>query len=269
MAMQTDTSVVRRKVAPELHSGPSRDLVRCGAELVEVAERFYCGIFTGVVVFVGVAALAALVLLPLRESKGPPVVGVIGAGLLVAVAPLALRRATVFYRALRRHVAVQLGLVLYAAALVAVVFPLKSQLWWPSCTLLMLLAVVVPLGRVLAYCFIVLMANLLAHIISGDLTQGPAVTVIGLWIGYIFWSSTVAMISDQLAAVLLRLNAGDVVPMSAPRRFSPGYLICRARRSQIRIVQQASTMVSPTTGGRLGAAARSQQSAPAAASSPH
>ncbi|MDQ3811753.1 MAG: hypothetical protein M3336_15840, partial [Chloroflexota bacterium] len=56
-----------------------RDLVRCGAELVGLSERFYGGVFIGGVVFVGLAALAALALLPLRRH------GIIGGALAPAV----------------------------------------------------------------------------------------------------------------------------------------------------------------------------------------
>jgi DNA-binding CsgD family transcriptional regulator len=188
-----------------------RDLVRCGAELAEFSERFYRGIFLGMTGFVGLAALIALVLLPLRaSSNGPPVSGVILGSVIVVATPLAVSRTERLYRALRRRLAVEIGVVLYAAALVAAVFPLRSQLWWPSCTLLMLVAVVAPIRRVLVYCVTVLAINLLAHVLSGDIAHTPAVSIIGLWIGYIFWSVTVAAVTDQLAAHLMQLESRDV-----------------------------------------------------------
>jgi DNA-binding CsgD family transcriptional regulator len=198
-----------------------RGLVRSGAEIVGLSERFYGGIFLALVVFVGLASLAALVLLPLRQpaaSGGPPIAGVVGAALLIIAAPVAVRRAGALYRALRRSTALQLGVVLYAAALVAVVLPLKSQLWWPSCTLLMLLAIVSSLPRVLVYCLVVLGANLFAHLAVGDLHRTSPVTIIGLWIGYVLWSATVAGVTDQLAAHLLRLNATSSASPIAARR---------------------------------------------------
>lgn len=199
---------------------PSPDrvtLVRCGAELVELAERFYRGIFLGILVFVGLAALAALALLPLRAgADGPPLFGVIAASALVAVTPLALWRRRNLYLALRRHPRLELVLVAVSAALIALVFPLHSQLWWPSCALLMLLAVVAPLWRVLVYCLMVLVANLLAHVATGDLDETPTVAVIGLWIGYPFWTCTVAAITGQMASHLLRLNAA-APPLPAHR----------------------------------------------------
>jgi DNA-binding CsgD family transcriptional regulator len=213
-----------------------RDLVRCGAEVVELSERFYRGIFLGITAFVGIAALIALVLLPLRAgSGGPPILGVILGSLVVLATPLALWRTESLYRALRRRLAAEVGVVLYAAALVAAVFPLRSQLWWPSCTLLMLVAVVAPIRRVVAYCLTVLAINLLAHVLSGDIAHTPAVSIIGLWIGYIFWSLTVAAITDQLAAHLMKLSSRD------------GPVQTNARRAVVRSADRATS----TGGHRL------------------
>lgn len=203
-----------------LAGSPGRgDLVWCGAEIVELSERFYRGSFLGITALVGVAALAALVLLPLRAGPGGvPIAGVIGAGVLVVATPFAMWRTESLYRALRARLSAQLGVVLFAAALVAAVFPLRSQLWWPSCTLLMLVAVIAPIGRVLGYCVAVLAINLLAHLLSGDLGRTPAVSIIGLWIGYIFWALTIAAVTDQLAANLMRLNSSSDPPRTAARR---------------------------------------------------
>lgn len=203
----------------EISGRAETGLIRCGAEIVELTERFYRGIFLGITVFVGVAALAALILLPLRAGAGgPPPAGVIGACLLIAATPIALLRNRRLYRLLRRRLVAELAVVLYAAALVSTVFPLRSQLWWPSCTLLMLLAAVAPIRRVLAYCLTVLAVNLLAHLLSGDIDRAPAVSIIGLWVGYLFWSMAVAAISNQLAAHLMRLNSPAVTFPAQARR---------------------------------------------------
>jgi DNA-binding CsgD family transcriptional regulator len=195
------------------------DLVRSGAELVELSERFYRGIFLGVVGFVGLSAVAALVLLPLRAgSSGPPILGLVLPGLMVAATPLAIWHRRALYLALRRHPRLELVAVVVSAALVSAVFPLHSQLWWPSCALLMLLGVIAPLQRVLGYCLIVLASNLLAHLLSGDLDHTPAVAIIGLWIGYPFWSCTVAAITGQMASQLLRLNTSAAARRLPPRR---------------------------------------------------
>jgi DNA-binding CsgD family transcriptional regulator len=189
-------------------------LIRCGAELVELSERFYRGMFVGCVIFVGFAGVAALALLPLRQSDATyGTITVVLTGLLVAVIPIAVLRVDALYRLLRSSEPTQFALVLLAAALV--VYPLRSELWWPSCALLMLLATLVPLRRALAYCFVVLLANLAAHATAGDLTETPPVTIIGLWVGYVFWSAAFSIFNDRLAAHVLRLNT------VAPRRTTP------------------------------------------------
>lgn len=196
---------VRRRVPAR---GTGRELIRCGAEAVELTERFYQGVFLGIGVFVAVSAAAALVLLPLRAGGGgAPLTGVAGGAIVLMCAPAVLWRPDWVYRLLRRRLAAEFAIVLFAAALVSAVLPLRSQLWWPSCTILMLVAVVAPVPRMLAYCLTVLAINLLAHVIAGDLDKTPAVSIIGLWIGYIFWSLTVGLVTDRLAAHLMQLNS--------------------------------------------------------------
>lgn len=115
-----------------------------------------------------------------------------------------LAKAPAVYRLLRRSVAFELAIVALAAVLVS--YPLRSELWWPSCALLMLVAILVPWQRVVAYCVLVLLANLAAHAIAGDLTTTPVVTIVGLWVGFPFWSLTFSVISDRFAAYVLRLQ---------------------------------------------------------------
>jgi DNA-binding CsgD family transcriptional regulator len=183
-------------------------LVRSGAELVAVTEHFSIRLFRGAVVVVGLAAVAALALLPLRRSAGdvpwttPTVVATV---LLAAAAPLAARHAQSLLRAVRRHRALELALVLLAAALVA--YPLRSELWWPSCALLMLVATAAGLSRALAYCGLVLAANLAAHAVAGDFDDTPAVAILGLWIGLPFWAALAALLAERFAAHMMRLNA--------------------------------------------------------------
>jgi DNA-binding CsgD family transcriptional regulator len=199
---------------------PSPDLVRCGAELVELSERFYRAVFLGGLVFIGLASIAALALLPVRQSvpSGGPPPTVIATALLIVAMPLCVWRAGALYRRLLRWPALELSLVAVAAALV--VYPLNSELWWPSCAIIMLLAAVVPLRRTVAYCLIVLVANLAAHIVSGDLDHTPAVSIIGLWIGYPFWAATFALITDRLVAHILRVNAARPAQPEWPVRVS-------------------------------------------------
>ena len=180
-----------------------------GPELAELSERYYGGVFVGSIVFVSLASIFALALMPTRNSAPsslPPVTAVL-AGLLVVAAPFALRRSKPLYRLLRRRPVLELVFVAAAAALVA--YPLRSELWWPACGLLMLLAMLAPLPRALVYCFAVLLANLVAHVVAGDLDETPAVAVIGLWIGLVFWTTMFGVITDRLAAEALRTNMPD------------------------------------------------------------
>lgn len=196
-----------------------RDLVRCGAELVGVSERFYGGLFLGGVVFVGLAALAAIGLWPLRDPVAPTdgamTPAVLAAAVLVVGTPVAVWRVGALYRILRRRRSVQLALVLVAALLVA--YPLRGELWWPSCAILMLLAVIVSFRGVLAYCLAVLAISFASHAVGGDLLEMSAVSIIGLCIGYPFWAAAVAVTADRLAAYLLRLNTATAPPR-APRQ---------------------------------------------------
>jgi hypothetical protein len=52
-----------------------------------------------------------------------PIAGVIGGAVLVVATPCAIWRTESLYRALRGRLSAQLGVVLFAAALVAAVFP--------------------------------------------------------------------------------------------------------------------------------------------------
>jgi DNA-binding CsgD family transcriptional regulator len=195
------------------------DVVRCGAELVGLSERFYGGMFVGAIVFVGLAALASLVLWPIRHpvaSVGAVTPAVVATGLLVVATPLAVWRAGTLYRLLRLRPSVQVGLVGLAALLVA--YPMRSELWWPSCAILMLLAIVVPMRQALAYCVALLAATFGSHAVGGDLREMSAVAIVGLCIGYPFWSAAVALCTDRLAAYLLRLNATRAPRRRAPRR---------------------------------------------------
>jgi DNA-binding CsgD family transcriptional regulator len=214
---------IRVTVPPDVAQRPGDVVVRSGAELVALSERFYGGVFIGAVGFLGLAALTALVVLPARDFRpGTPVALAFAAtGLIVAAAALAVWRARDVYCALRRWPQLQLVLVLVAAALVADP-AMSSALWWPSCAILMTLALVVPLPRVLAYCLVVLGANLAGHLIAADLDNVHAVDVIGLWIGYPLWLSAIAIVTDRLAAHVLRVNVTRSAdsPPEPPRRVS-------------------------------------------------
>ena len=189
-----------------------------GPELVEVSEDYYGGVFLGAIVFVSLASIFALALMPTRNSapSSLPPVTVVLAALIVVAAPFALRYAAPLYRLLRRRPRLELVIVAAAAALVA--YPLRSELWWPSCGLLMLLAMLAPLPRALVYCFAVLLANLVAHVVAGDLDETPAVAIIGLWIGLVFWTTMFGVITDRLACEALRSNMPDEAAPAGPVR---------------------------------------------------
>jgi DNA-binding CsgD family transcriptional regulator len=189
---------------------PRERLSASGAELVGLAEHLYRRAFAGAVLFTGVAATAALALLPLRDSASAvnsftPTV-LLTFALAVAALPAA-RRSQPLYRRLRRDPRLEAIPVLLSAALIT--YPLRSELWWPACALLMVVAVVAPLARTLAYAAVVVAVNLAAHSVAGDLDSTPAVAIIGLWIGFGFWPTMVAVFSDRIAAYLLRLDAAD------------------------------------------------------------
>jgi DNA-binding CsgD family transcriptional regulator len=202
---------------------PADVVVRSGAELVALSERFYGGVFIGAVGFLGLAALTALVVLPARDFRpGTPVALAFAAtGLIVAAAALAVWRARDVYCAVRRWPQLQLVLVLVAAALVADP-AMSNALWWPSCAILMTLALVVPLPRVVAYCLVVLGANLAGHLVAADFDDVPAVDIIGLWIGYPLWLAAIAIVTNRLAAHVLRVNVTSSAdsPPEPPRRVS-------------------------------------------------
>ena len=198
-----------------------RDVARSGAELVELSERFYRGVFVGAITFVALGAIAALALLPTREpSAGPPVtIGLTVA--IVALAPWVAWRGAAVYLLLRRQPRFELVLLALAAALVS--YPLRSELWWPACGLLMLLGALVPLRRALGYCLTVLLCNLAAHALAGDITSAPPVSMIGLWIGLVFWTATFALITDRFATEILQFNTAAPTPPAPEPLRVPAY----------------------------------------------
>ena len=204
-----------------LDERPRADLVRCGAELVALSERFYRGMFRLALIVVGLAALASLALVPFRQypsGSGPSLGVVLAPSLLALATPLALWHGPQLYGLLVRRPQVQFAGVLVAAALVALIPPLNSALWWPSCAILMLLATLVSLRRAWFYCLVVLAANLAAHVANGDLHKTAPVAIIGLWIGYPFWATVFSVITDRMAGYLLQLNAIRAEPSSRPVR---------------------------------------------------
>lgn len=203
----------------EVGERPSTGVATCGAELVGLAEHFYVGMWAGALIFVTLAAFAALALLPVRSlPQGTPMAPAIAVtGLLVILPMVALWRGRATYCLLRRHPHLELAPVLIAAALV--VHPdLAGELWWPSCAILMALAILAPLRRTIAYTAIVLATNLAGHLIAADLEEQQAVAIIGLWIGYPIWVGIVAILTELFAGHLLRRNEIPAPQRQVPRR---------------------------------------------------
>jgi len=187
----------------ELHDRASA--AATGAERVALAEHFYWRAFAGALAFVGLSGAAAIAILPLRNSAADVPLStptVVVTALLVLITPAAVAGARQLYRLLRRRPVLELVPVALAAALLA--YPLRSELWWPACALVMLVAIPAPLGRTWAYCVAVLVTNLLAHVVHGDLPETPAVAILGLWIGFGFWATLTALLIDRIGSHLLR-----------------------------------------------------------------
>lgn len=196
------------------------DRVRCGAELVAISEHFYSRVFVGALWFVGVSTLTSVVFLPLRASakEGRPPVSAVVAGLAVIVlAGFAIWRSEQVYRWFRRRPELELVPVLIAATLLSVVSPLRNELWWSACAILMAVALLTSLRRMLGYCLIVLVANLTTHVLAGDLPQTSPVGIVGLWIGLPFWTAIAAVIPDRMVTYILRLNTA-ACPRQPARR---------------------------------------------------
>jgi DNA-binding CsgD family transcriptional regulator len=188
-------------------------LVLRGVELVELSERFYRGLFAGGVAFVGVASVVALALLPGRPRTPATTAAMLVATVpMILVAPVVIWRAERAYGVLRRSRRLELALVAVATAMV--VYPLRSELYWPACGLITVVAIMAPTRRWAAYCFVALAANLAAHTIAGDLGRTPAEAIVGLWIGLPFWAATFSVVGDRFAAQVLLLQTAD--PVAVP-----------------------------------------------------
>lgn len=184
--------------------------VRCGAELVALAESFYRRMVGLEIVLVGASCVGALALLPLRDSAPQGDVGspaFLAAAALLVVCFVAVGQPNRVYLMLRRGRRLEYAIVAVATAFIALVPPLQSELWLPACALLSALAAFVSLRRALAYCVLALSANLAAHAVAGDLGTTPAVAILGLWVGIPFWSATMCVLTDRLVSHILRLNA--------------------------------------------------------------
>jgi DNA-binding CsgD family transcriptional regulator len=201
------------------HPASHTALVHRGAELVALSERFYHAIFIGALGFVSASTIAALAFLPLRSAaRTAPVPGstFVAGGSVLVLAGLAIWRAHDVYRLLRRRPQLELVPVLIAALLLSVASPHRNELWWPACAILMALSLLLSLRRAIGYCLIVLLANLTAHVVSGDLHDFSAIEIVGLWIGLPFWTALAVVVPDRMASHILRLNAFRTPPRRPP-----------------------------------------------------
>ena len=216
-----NTDLVQRAAHDVGHIQPAGERSLCAGELVEVSERFYEWIFLCALSFVGVATIAALAFLPLRASAssgGPPASAVAAGVIVLILTVVAGWHSRPIYRALRRWPQLELLPVAIAALLMSAVSPMRNELWWSACAILVVVATLVPLWRALLYSLGVLTANLVAHLVAGDLQTTAAVAIIGLWIGLPFWTALACVIPDRMAAHILRLNADRRPARSPPLR---------------------------------------------------
>jgi DNA-binding CsgD family transcriptional regulator len=200
----------RRDGAVEAESPAAGGHTLCGAELVEVSERFYYRIFLCALTFVAIATIATIAFLPLRASAtvgAPPATAVVAGAIVLCLTLAAIWRARQLYLALRRWPQLELVPVGIAGVLMSLVSPMRNELWWSACAMLVVIATLVPLKRALLYSVGVLTANLAAHLLAGDLHSTAAVTIVGLWIGLPFWTALAAVIPERMAAHILCLNA--------------------------------------------------------------
>lgn len=188
-----------------------------GTRVVSLVEGVRFWIFRRcVAVFILVTLLSAL-LLPYRQavSGGALTRASIVGGAVAGAAALVLAYSRASYELLSRSRVAQAVPALLAAALLSLVLPLHSQLWVPACGALCLLALFVPLRRIVVIDLLVLAGNLAAHAIVGDLGDVRPVTVIGLWVGIPFWTILVSIANEWVVDHIFNLC------LSQPARNAP------------------------------------------------
>jgi DNA-binding CsgD family transcriptional regulator/multisubunit Na+/H+ antiporter MnhG subunit len=143
-------------------------------------------------------------------------VTVVAGATVLVLAGLAIWRAHDVYRLLRRLPQLELVPVLIAALLLSVVSPHRNELWWSACAILMALSLLLSLRRAMGYCLVVLLANLTAHVVSGDLHDFSSIEIVGLWIGLPLWTALAAVVPERMASHILRLNTFRTPPRRQP-----------------------------------------------------
>lgn len=192
---------------PRAAAHADRRLVPSGHELVAMTESFAARATAIALVFIGGAAAVSLALLAVRaDDVATAIPGAAACVATIAACVVLVRRAPVLFVALRSDVRAQAALIAWATAMVAVIPPLRSELWFISLGCLCLLALATTLGRALAACAVVLLTNLAAHVIVGDLDEIDAVVIGGLWIGMPFWTVAISTTMERLSRHLLQLH---------------------------------------------------------------
>jgi uncharacterized membrane protein len=198
------------------------ELQAWSAQVVSLVEFVRLWIFRRSLALFVLATLLSALLLPYRQAvSGSALTGaLIVAGAVAVAASFMLACSRASYELLSRSRLAQGALVLLAAALVSVVFPLHSQLWVPACGALCLLSLFVPLRSIVAFDLLVLLANLAAHAIGGDLGDVRPVTVIGLWVGIPFWTILTSIANEKVVDHILGLCLAQRPPSARPLRVS-------------------------------------------------
>jgi hypothetical protein len=209
-----EVSLVPRELAGELQTWSS--------QVVSLVELVRLWIFRRSLALFVLATLLSAVLLPSRQAVAGSALtqALIIAGVVAGAASFMLGCSRASYELLSRSRLAQGALVLLAAALISVVFPLHSQLWVPACGTLCLLSLFVPLRSIVIVDLLVLLANLAAHAIGGDLGDVRPVTVIGLWVGIPFWTILISIANEKVVDHIFGLCLAQRPPSARPRRVS-------------------------------------------------
>lgn len=178
-----------------------------GHEVLVIADVYAVRSVSIGLLIVATAAAASVALLGVRADSIEAAVPSAAAGTASLVLCLLLAwRAPAVYWGLRCDPRFQALWVAWAAALLSVVPPLKSELWFISLGLLSVLGLGAGWKLAMTGCSAVLGANLTAHVVTGGLDDNPAEVIIGLWIGLPFWSIAVAVTAEKLRRHLLQIH---------------------------------------------------------------
>jgi DNA-binding CsgD family transcriptional regulator len=202
--------------------GPAGELEIWSTRVVLLIELVRLWIFRHSLALFIFATLVSAALLPYRQAVtgGALTRALIIAGATAVAASLMLAYSRQAYELLSRSRVAQGTLALLAASLLSAVFPLHSQLWVPACAALCLLSFFVSLRGIIVIDLLVLLANLLAHAIGGDLDDVRPVTVIGLWVGIPFWTILISIAYEKVVDHILDLCLDAPVPDLNPFRVS-------------------------------------------------